>query len=92
MRALIHRLPLVPGASVSLTATIPAGLSVGTHVVSVRSQDAVGNWSATGTINLVVDNVGPTSSGLNLTPNRAMAPSVLLYPLQPAMSPAVIAM
>jgi len=58
-----------PAPSVSLTATIPAGLSVGTHVVSVRAQDAVGNWSATGTINLVVDNVGPTSSGLSLTPN-----------------------
>lgn len=58
-----------PATIVNLADTIPAGLSHGTHVVSVRAQDALGNWSATGTVNLVVDNVGPTTSGLSLTPN-----------------------
>ena len=58
-----------PAPTVNLSENIPSGLSVGTHVVSVRAQDALGNWSVTGTINLVVDNVGPTTSNLSLTPN-----------------------
>ncbi len=58
-----------PAPVVTLGATIPSGLSAGTHVVSVRAQDSLGNWSTTGNINLVVDNVGPTTSGLTLTPN-----------------------
>lgn len=53
----------------NLSATIPAGLSHGTHVVSVRARDALGNWSTTGNINLVVDSMAPTTSGLTLTPN-----------------------
>ena len=58
-----------PAIVVNLNDTIASGLTHGTHVVSVRAQDSLGNWSATGTINLVVDNVGPTTSGLSLTPN-----------------------
>jgi hypothetical protein len=58
-----------PAITVTLNATIASGLSAATHVVSVRAQDAVGNWSSTANINLVVDNVGPTTSGLTLTPN-----------------------
>ena len=58
-----------PAPTVNLSDNIPSGLSVGTHVVSVRAQDALGNWSTTATINLVVDNVGPTTSNLSLTPN-----------------------
>jgi hypothetical protein len=59
-----------PAATVvTFNATIPASLGAGTHVVSVRAQDALGNWSTTATINLVVDNVGPTSSSLSLSPN-----------------------
>jgi len=52
------------------TATIPAGLSQGTHVVSVRSQDAFGNWGAVVTINLVVgDTTPPTTSNVSASPN-----------------------
>jgi hypothetical protein len=58
-----------PAPAVNLSATIPAGLTRGTHVVSVRAQDAAGNWSTTGNINLVVDNLGPTTRGLSLSPN-----------------------
>jgi FtsP/CotA-like multicopper oxidase with cupredoxin domain len=62
-----------PATVVNLNATISSSimslLSAGTHVVSVRAQDALGNWSATANINLVVDNTGPTTSGLSLTPN-----------------------
>jgi hypothetical protein len=58
-----------PATAVTLNATIPAGLSAGTHVVSVHAQDALGNWSTTATINLIVDNVGPATSSLSLTPN-----------------------
>jgi hypothetical protein len=62
-----------PSTAVNLNATIPSGimslLSAATHVVSVRAQDALGNWSTTANINLIVDKVGPTTSGLTLTPN-----------------------
>ncbi len=58
-----------PAPTVTLSDVIPSGLTAGTHVVSVRAQDALLNWSTTSTINLVVDNVGPTSSNLSLTPN-----------------------
>ncbi len=62
-----------PAPVVALNATISAatmaGLTAGTHVVSLRAQDALGNWSTTGTINLIKDNAGPTTSGLALNPN-----------------------
>ena len=57
----------------SLTATIAAAtvnaLSAGSHTVSVRSQDALGNWGALVTVNLMVDKTGPTTSGVSATPN-----------------------
>jgi len=57
----------------SLTATIPAGtvnaLSAGTHLVSVRSRDALGNWGGLATTNLVVDKTGPTASNLVASPS-----------------------
>jgi FtsP/CotA-like multicopper oxidase with cupredoxin domain len=56
----------------SFTATIPAGLSMGSHVVSVRSQDAFGNWGAVATINLMVgDTAVPTTSNVVAAPNPA---------------------
>jgi FtsP/CotA-like multicopper oxidase with cupredoxin domain len=69
------------GAKVaSVTATIPAAtvnaLSQGTHVVSVRSQDSLGNWGAPARINLVVDKTGPTTSSVSAapTPNNGTLP------------------
>ena len=39
-------------------------------MVHARSQDALGNWGAEATtINLVVDNVGPATSGVSAAPN-----------------------
>jgi hypothetical protein len=59
-----------PAPSVSLNATIPAGLSQGAHVVSVRSQDSFGNWGAVATITLQVgDTQAPTTSGVSASPN-----------------------
>jgi hypothetical protein len=56
----------------SLTATIPAvtvnALIEDTHVVSVRSQDSVGNWGTASTISLVVDRTGPTTGGVAASP------------------------
>jgi hypothetical protein len=56
----------------SLDATIPAAivnaLAEGTHVVSVHSQDAAGNWGAPVTITLVVDKTAPTTSGITAAP------------------------
>jgi len=53
----------------TLNATIPAGYLHGSHPVTVRAQDALGNWSSTSTLSLVVDTMGPATSGLSLTPN-----------------------
>jgi hypothetical protein len=45
-------------------------LSQGSHVVSVRSQDAFGNWGAVATITLVVgDTTPPTTSNVFADPN-----------------------
>jgi hypothetical protein len=64
---------IVAGADAPIrnfTATIPAGLSMGSHVVSVRSQDAFGNWGAIATINLTVgDTAAPTTSNVSASPN-----------------------
>ena len=57
----------------SLTASIPAAtvyaLSEGSHVVSVRSQDSLGNWGTPATINLVKDKTGPNTSGVTASPS-----------------------
>ncbi|MCX6043677.1 MAG: multicopper oxidase domain-containing protein [Chloroflexi bacterium] len=57
----------------SLAAVIPAatvnGLSQGAHTVTVRSQDALGNWGAVVQKNLLVDKTGPTTSNVIAAPN-----------------------
>ena len=57
----------------SLTASIPAATInppvEGTHVVSVRSQDSLGNWGTAAAVNLVVDKTGPTTSSVSAAPN-----------------------
>jgi len=63
-----------PGATVaSLTATILKAtilaLGEGSHVVSVRSQDALNQWGAVATINLVMDQTGPVTSNVSAVPN-----------------------
>jgi len=56
----------------SLDGTIPAStvtaLAEGTHLVSIHSQDAAGNWGAPTTINLVIDRTAPTTSGVSAAP------------------------
>ncbi|HEX5692386.1 MAG TPA: multicopper oxidase domain-containing protein, partial [Roseiflexaceae bacterium] len=66
-----HTSIAVSGSSAvaNLAATIAAPFTHGTHVVSVRAQDAAGNWSATANLNLVADSMAPTTGGLTLTPN-----------------------
>ena len=54
----------------NFTATIPSGLSQGTHIVSVQSQDSFGNLGAIAKINLVVtDTVAPITSNVVASPN-----------------------
>ncbi|MEP7034158.1 MAG: multicopper oxidase domain-containing protein [Actinomycetota bacterium] len=57
----------------SLDATIPAAtvnaLAAGTHTISVRSQDAAGNWGAPVATDLVVDKTGPTTAGVSVAPS-----------------------
>lgn len=56
-----------------ISAVIPAAtvgaLAQGTHVVSVRSQDALGWWGVPTTINLLIDKSGPTTSGVLVRPS-----------------------
>jgi len=54
----------------TFSAVIPAGLSMGMHVVSVRSQDAFGNWGPIATINLqIADTAAPATSAVSASPN-----------------------
>ena len=57
----------------SLSATISAatvnGLISGNHLVSVRSQDALGNWGGSVSITLKVDKVSPITSSVTASPN-----------------------
>ena len=65
--------PSITAPIAGLHATIPAatiaGLSESTHVIAVRSQDALGAWGAEATINLDVDKTGPTTSNVVVAPN-----------------------
>ncbi|MEB0015046.1 hypothetical protein QN416_25945, partial [Glaciimonas sp. Cout2] len=62
----------VAAPTASLDATVPAAtvnaLAEGTHVLSIHSQDAAGNWGAPVTISLVVDKTAPTTSGVSVAP------------------------
>lgn len=63
--------PIAPIAS--LNATIPIttmqGLLEGEHMLSVRSQDAFGQWGEFMMAALKVDKTGPAAQGLTLTPS-----------------------
>ena len=69
-------LTVVPAATVSLSATISPPVS--SAVVSVHAQDAAGNWGPFATISLSVDNAGPATSGLTLTPSSANGQAVAI--------------
>ena len=63
---------IIPGGSgttVSLNATIPAGLPEGVHTIYVHAQDGNGLWGGFTTIDLLVDQTGPTTSGVTANPN-----------------------
>ncbi len=53
----------------SLNGTIPAGLAEGSHMVYVHSMDAFGWWGDYDTVELVVDQSGPTTSSVTADPN-----------------------
>ena len=56
----------------SLDATISSAvvnaLAEGSHVVSIRSQDAALNWGSPVSVNLVIDKTGPITSGVSAAP------------------------
>jgi hypothetical protein len=56
----------------SLDAAIPSAivnaLAEASHLVSIHSLDAAGNWGAPVTINLVVDKTAPVTSGVSVAP------------------------
>jgi FtsP/CotA-like multicopper oxidase with cupredoxin domain len=58
--------------------TTVAQLSDGNHPIIVRAKDSAGNWGATSSATLVVDKVGPTTSGVTLVPPAANAQAVAI--------------
>lgn len=68
------------GTSATLGAAIPAaGLGAGIHILSVRSRDTAGNWSAPAAATVMVDRTGPGISGAAVTPSPTQgAASVVL--------------
>ncbi|MCP6756003.1 hypothetical protein NL533_30740, partial [Klebsiella pneumoniae] len=57
---------------VAVSASVPVGgLPAGNHTLAVRGRDAAGNWGSPGQAVVYVppaDGVGPTASGLTVTP------------------------
>ncbi len=69
------------GPVASVVGTIPAatalGLSEGTHTVTVRTRDVVGNWSDPVGVPLIVDRTGPAVTStvvVNPSPNNGTMP------------------
>ncbi len=54
----------------AVTASIdPSPLTSGSHTIYVHGHDAAGNWGAFTSITLVLDKVGPSTTGLSANPN-----------------------
>jgi FtsP/CotA-like multicopper oxidase with cupredoxin domain len=60
--------PLV-GVDATIAAADVAALAEGLHTIYIHGLDELGNWGAFGTIDLMVDKIGPTSEGIGLVPN-----------------------
>ena len=56
--------------------TTIAQLSQGDHTIYVHGKDSAGNWGGTASVVLVIDKIGPTTSGVTLTPPAANAQAV----------------
>jgi len=69
---------------VALNATIPAatiaGLAEGSHTVSIRVTDMMGNTGAPSTIPLVVDKTGPVPGAIQITPTDFVVAAVPQVP------------
>jgi hypothetical protein len=57
-----------PAAVKSLSIGLAPPFTPGSHAVLLHSQDALGNWGTRVTVNLMVDNTGPTTSGVSASP------------------------
>ena len=73
---------LFDSSTEALTASITtAGLSAGSHTISVHGKDAVGNWGSRVNITLLIDRTPPTFSSVSLSPSTVVFgvanPSVL---------------
>ena len=75
----LNKQATVAGLSATIPAATVATLPQGARVVSVTSQDDLGNWGAAGTVTLTVDRTGPTTKSVALNPttlNLAGSPPV----------------
>ena len=75
----LNKQATVAGLSATIPAATVATLPQGARVVSVTSQDDLGNWGAAGTVTLTVDRTGPTTKSVTLNPttlNLAGSPPV----------------
>ncbi|MCB9419938.1 MAG: multicopper oxidase domain-containing protein [Ardenticatenaceae bacterium] len=64
--------PNLAASVVSLDTVIPSAsipMAEGVYTLSVRSQDALGNWGLAATSDLLVDTTGPSTSNVSAMPN-----------------------
>jgi hypothetical protein len=57
-----------PAPVKALSIGLAPPFTAGTHTVLVHSQDALGNWGTRVSLNLLVDTVGPATSGISASP------------------------
>lgn len=67
----------------SLTATLPTGLAAGSHPVTVRSQDAFGNWGpvSSAQLNVVAGGPSTTVNSVVPSPNNGTVPLDSTHPV-----------
>ena len=56
----------------TLSAANVTGLTPGLHAIYIHARDSAGNWSATVTINLLIDRTAPTFTGITVVPNSIL--------------------
>ncbi|MCB9419663.1 MAG: multicopper oxidase domain-containing protein [Ardenticatenaceae bacterium] len=65
----LNRIAPISSLSAQIDAATIQGMTPGDYTIFIHALDELGNWGGFGTINLKVDKVGPSSTGVSLAPN-----------------------
>jgi FtsP/CotA-like multicopper oxidase with cupredoxin domain len=65
----LNRTAPISSLSAQIDAATIQGMTPGDYTIFIHALDELGNWGGFGTINLKVDKVGPSSTGVSLAPN-----------------------